>query len=524
MSYKDNVNYQLAIDEAVKRGDYGAAAQLEQARNDKITNSGLNYETTNNYSQYLGQNSTAGSAMYTTTGSDHQDNIKNLMNINSYLWYGADDATKDLLHAENQGLSTALSGTVGFDPNTGYWSNTADSSGGSSGFGMPTWDMSALGDKPTYADEYAARIDEMLNQILNREDFSYDVLNDPLYQQYKTQYNREGNRAMNDTLASAASGAGGMNSYAITAAQQANDYYAAQLTDKIPELYQLAYEMYLDDIDMQVRDLGLLTDMDDTQYGRYRDTMSDWYNDRDFAYNKYRDDVGDYKWQQEFDTSNSQWQQSFDYNASRDAVADSQWQQQFDTSNDQWQQEFDREGEQYEDESERYDYETSYRQAMEMIQAGMMPDADILEAARISEDEARQAILVAGTGLTGASPLASTSSNTGSSGSKSGSATQDDIVAGTGLTTVKVPTSTKNTKTSTEPDWDSAVDLGIGPVNATYITKLMDAGAVVEDDNGAVSWAKGWNASNYKKKLEEVEPIYTLPGFKPSDYLPKYTK
>ena len=135
------------------------------------------------------------------------------------------------------------------------------------------------------------RIDALLNQILNREDFSYDVMNDPLYQQYAQMYQREGDRAMRNTMAEAAAGAGGMNTYAITAAQQANSYYNSQLNDRIPELYQLAYNMYLNDKESKVQDLGILQNMDNTQYNRYRDTMNDWYNDKNFAYGVYQDAV-----------------------------------------------------------------------------------------------------------------------------------------------------------------------------------------------------------------------------------------
>lgn len=430
MAYnKNDINYQLAIEEAVKRNDYGAAAKLEQARNEKI--SGMSAEdaakwgatATNNYSQYLGQSSTAGSAKDTVTYNDHQNNIKDLMNYNSYLWYGADDTTRDLLHAENQGLSTALNGIVSFDPTTGYWSNTVESSNSSAGSDWPTWDYSALGDKPTFNSKYEQNIDELLNQILNREDFEYNLLEDDLYRQYKEQYNREGDRSMNDTLAAAASGAGGMNSYAINAAQQANDYYAAQLTDKIPELYQLAYEMYLDDIDMQVRDLGLLTGMDDTQYGRYRDTMSDWYNDRDFSYNKYRDDVGDHKWQKEFDRDSSQWQQSFDYGVHRDNVADSQWQQSFDTSNSQWQQQFDASNsqwqQQFDRDGSRYNSQTAYEQAMDRLTIGVMPNSSLLSQAGISYSEAK-AILDKVNATTSPSGSGNSSGGNGGGGGNTG--------------------------------------------------------------------------------------------------------
>lgn len=163
-----------------------------------------------------------------------------------------------------------------------------------------------------YEKPYDPAMEAMLNQILNREDFSYDIQNDPLYQQYSAMYQQEGDRAMRETMAEAAASAGGMNSYAVTAAQQANNYYASQLGNKIPELYQLAYEMYLQDKESMVQDLGLLQGMDATQYNRYRDTMNDYYADKNFAYGMYRDDVAD-----------GQWEKNFNYGVSQDAINNS---------------------------------------------------------------------------------------------------------------------------------------------------------------------------------------------------------
>ena len=195
---------------------------------------------------------------------------------------------------------------------------------------------------PSYQDKYADRIDEMLNQILNRDKFSYNAEDDPLFSQYRDQYNREGNLAMQDTLGQVSARTGGLaSSYAVSAAQQANQYYAQQLADKIPELYQLAYDMYLNDIDMQVQDLGLLQNASNTAYNRYRDTMNDWRSDRDFAYGAYRDDVAD-----------GQWQTQFDYNAGRDQIADKRYDQ-------EWQYGLDRD----KIEDSRYDKEWAYKVA-----------------------------------------------------------------------------------------------------------------------------------------------------------------
>lgn len=53
---------------------------------------------------------------------------------------------------------------------------------------------------PSYTSRYQNQIDELTSAILNREAFSYDPETDPLYDQYKEQYTREGQRAMQDAL------------------------------------------------------------------------------------------------------------------------------------------------------------------------------------------------------------------------------------------------------------------------------------------------------------------------------------
>ena len=350
MAYDKDKDYSLLIKAAEEAGDFSAAAKYEQQRNEKIVDMGLNYAQTNKYQTTTTPTSTApacytGSANNVGVNTQNQQAIREQMNANSMAWHTADEATKKQLEEANKELGAQLGGTVSFDPTTGYWSGQAQQ------LMQPTFSYD-MDSKPSYESEYKAQIDAMLNEILNREDFSYNAENDPLFQQYQQRYQREGNRAMNDTLAEVASGAGGMNSYAITAAQQANDYYNAQMTDKIPELYQLAYDMYLQGIDNKVRDLGLLQGMDDTQYGRYRDTMSDWYNDRDFAYNQYRDQMGDYWTEKDFETESSRYDKEWDYMEKQDA----------------------------------------YERAMDMIAMGVTPGADLMAQAGLSAAEAAAAI------------------------------------------------------------------------------------------------------------------------------------
>lgn len=87
--------------------------------------------------------------------------------------------------------------------------------------------------------------DDILNRILNREDFSYDLSGDALYQQYKDQYMRQGSLAMQDTMGQAAALTGGYgNSYAQTVGQQAYNQYLGRLNEVVPELYSLARSRY----------------------------------------------------------------------------------------------------------------------------------------------------------------------------------------------------------------------------------------------------------------------------------------
>lgn len=101
----------------------------------------------------------------------------------------------------------------------------------------------------------------------DRPEFSYDVESDPVFQAYKKQYTREGQRATQDALGAAAASTGGIpSSYATAAATQAGDYYASQLTDKVPELYQQAYNRYVNE-------------------------LSQWNADRTFGYGQYIDEL-----------------------------------------------------------------------------------------------------------------------------------------------------------------------------------------------------------------------------------------
>ena len=99
---------------------------------------------------------------------------------------------------------------------------------------------------------------------------------------------------MLDTFGQAANRTGGFaSSYAIGAANQAQNYYMAQLADQIPALQQLAYEMYLNEGADNYNQLDAIRGMDNIMYNRFVDDLGQWNTDRNFNYGVLRDQIGD---------------------------------------------------------------------------------------------------------------------------------------------------------------------------------------------------------------------------------------
>ena len=146
------------------------------------------------------------------------------------------------------------------------------------------------GPAPEYNNRWDETITDLIDQILNNPDFSYDPATDPLYQNYRQQYTREGQRATADALGIAAAASGGLpSSYAQTAANQASNYYAAQMTDMIPQLYQLAYDRYLNDYNMMLSDLGVVQGQEENDYNKYLTDLNQYNTDREFDYGAWLD-------------------------------------------------------------------------------------------------------------------------------------------------------------------------------------------------------------------------------------------
>lgn len=171
----------------------------------------------------------------------------------------------------------------------------------------------------SYNYDQSGQISAKLDALLNREKFSYDAASDPLYQQYRKQYTREADRSAEDVLGKAAVMTGGMPSTAaVAASQQASDYQMSQMTDKIPELQQLAYSMYQNDLSADRADLNTLIGLEDNNYNR-------WLADRNYLYQLARDQVGDQQTADALAYQKQQDKMNYDYQKERDAIEDARY-------------------------------------------------------------------------------------------------------------------------------------------------------------------------------------------------------
>lgn len=147
------------------------------------------------------------------------------------------------------------------------------------------------GQKPgPYESRYDDQIQGLLDQINNREPFSYDFTKDPMYQQYKDEYTNNARLAMMDTMGDAAGLTGGYgSSYGQTVGQQTYQGQMRQLaTDIVPELWNMSYQVYKDNEQSLYNQLSAFQTQDAAEYQQYADQLDAYYNDLNYFFNKYQ--------------------------------------------------------------------------------------------------------------------------------------------------------------------------------------------------------------------------------------------
>ena len=219
VEFDDSVDYAALMDQAAAAGNNERAAVLERKRNAKIQSGGMDYETTNQYAQYLPK---------VDTPYDTQTDYASLMEKAA----ASGDYTSA---ARYEKLRNAKIKGEGLDYETSdYYSKY-----------LPE---NRYAYDPSKNDAYQRANDQataIYDKIMNRGEFSYDVNKDKLYQQYRDLYAQMGRGAMEDTMGQAAALTGGYGStYSQNAGQQAYNAYLQKLNEVVPELYNAAYNRY----------------------------------------------------------------------------------------------------------------------------------------------------------------------------------------------------------------------------------------------------------------------------------------
>lgn len=168
--------------------------------------------------------------------------------------------------------------------------------------------------------DYSTKIDSMINNLTKSRMETYNPEDDPLYQSYKEQYDLAGDKAMTNTMSAATGITGGrLNSWAVSAGQQAKADYDKQLAAQIPALANAAYTRQNNDFNNEIKAIQQMIQRDNTMYNRDRDKVADERYALEQVYKKYLDEQDQENWQHEQD-----------YKLGRDEVADNQWQTKID--------------------------------------------------------------------------------------------------------------------------------------------------------------------------------------------------
>lgn len=220
-------------------------------------------------------------------------------------------------------------GNYDFDPNTDYMAliNEAKSKGDynlaayyenmrnakiASGFGgkyQPTYDFN-------YKSQYADKIADLRKQYENYEEFDYDIEKDDNYKELANVYHKNAMEAQKNALAQAAAANGGrVGSNALIAAQLGYGNKMSELEGEIPQLRQLAYNMYLNDKADLRQSMNDYISAEATDYAR-------WNDDYSRRYNITRDRLADAKDDRNFEYGKSIDDRNYDYQLNRDAVGD----------------------------------------------------------------------------------------------------------------------------------------------------------------------------------------------------------
>ena len=138
-----------------------------------------------------------------------------------------------------------------------------------------------------YTSKYGGQLEGILQQLQGQK-FNYSLNNDAYWQSLKDSMTEQARQASMNAQGQAAGLTGGYgNTAAQLAGSQAYQQALIPLNDRAMDAYNLELQRYM----MEQQGLGdqfnMLNALEQQNYGQYRDTVTDWQNERAFAANMY---------------------------------------------------------------------------------------------------------------------------------------------------------------------------------------------------------------------------------------------
>lgn len=227
---------------------------------------------------------------------------------NPQAGYSIFESKNDWLDAQKRGDQAAMDAANKAANDVRQYYGSYDGGKDGSGFTLlPQYDE--IPQFTEYESKYADQIQDLFDSIQNRDPFTYSPDADVSYQSYAEKYRNAGQKARDDTLGSMAAMTGGIpSSYAMTAAQQAQNNYNAALSDVLPQLEQLAYSKYVSEGNDMRQNLSTLMQMDNQAYQQHLDSYNNALNAWQLGYGVDRDRVEDIRYTDETDYNRNQYE------------------------------------------------------------------------------------------------------------------------------------------------------------------------------------------------------------------------
>ena len=157
-----------------------------------------------------------------------------------------------------------------------------------------------------YTSQWGPQLQSILQQIQGQKDYKYELNSDPFFKMLSDRKVTDAKLASMNAMGQGAALTGGYgNSAAQGQAQQAYQETIRGLYDDAMNLEQRAYERDQAKRADLYKQAGLYQGLEEQEYGRYRDTLGDWENERgyqtdlynteeDRGYNRYMNDLNYY--------------------------------------------------------------------------------------------------------------------------------------------------------------------------------------------------------------------------------------